>query len=227
MQRIPSPARIAAYAGVAVLALAGLIFAAYAMGFGLRGLGRDLSSETYLYTPGRVPPNLAVFSHMILGGLVMLLIPLQLIGLVRVRYPRLHRVSGRVIVAGSILTALGGLAYIALRGTIGGPLMDAGFALYGLLFLVAAVQVMRLARAGDTPRHRAWALRLVVLILGSLIFRLHYTLWYLVTDGLWSNEALDGPFDRVQYVAFYLPYLGALELWLRRRTGAQPATSTE
>ena len=225
MQRIPTPATMAIYLGGAMLAVSGLGFATYAMVFGLRGLGLDLSSETYLYTPDSIPPNLAMFSHMILGGLIMLLVPLQLVGRVRVRYPRLHRISGRVIVAGSIITALGGLGYIALRGTIAGPLMDAGFALYGGLFLVAAVQVVRLARAGDTPRHRAWALRLFVLIMGSLIFRLHYTLWYLLTDGLWSTEALDGPFDQVNYVAFYLPYLVMLEFWLRRRAGAHRVTS--
>jgi hypothetical protein len=203
-----------------MLGLSGLGFAAYSMMFGLRGLGLDLSQETYLYTPGRMSPNLAVFSHMVLGGLIMLLAPLQLIGRVRAGYPRLHRITGRVVVAGSIVTALGGLGYIALRGTIAGPLMDAGFALYGGLLLLAAVQVLRLARAGDTPRHRAWALRLIVLIMGSLIFRLHYTIWYLATGGLWSTEALDGPFDQVNYVAFYLPYLAMLEFRLRRRAGA-------
>lgn len=223
MQRIP--ARVAIWLGGVMLGVSGLVFAAYAMVFGLRGLGLDLSQETYIYTSGRILPNLAVFLHMVLGGLIMLLAPLQLIGRLRVRHPRLHRSVGRVVVAGSILTALGGLGYIALRGTIGGPLMDAGFALYGWLMFVAAVQVVRLARAGDHIRHRAWALRLFMLIIGSLIFRLHYTLWYLLTDGLWSTEALDGPFDQLQYVAFYLPYLVVLEFWLRRRAGAHRAAS--
>ena len=84
---------------------------------------------------------------------------------------------------------------------------------------------MRAARAGDVTRHRAWALRLFVLIIGSLIFRLHYALWFLLTDGLWSTPQLDGPFDQVQYVAFYLPYLAALELWLRRRSGTPNGAS--
>ena len=226
MHPIQSAVTLAIWIGGAMLGLFGLGFAIYAVTFGLRGLGLDLASETYLYTTGGLPENLAVFSHMILGGLVMLLAPLQLIARVRARYPWLHRIVGRLIVAGSIVTALGGLGYIALRGTIAGPLMDAGFALYGALFLLAAVQVVRLARAGEISRHRAWALRLFVLITGSLIFRLHYTIWFLLTDGLWSTPDLDGPFDRVQYVAFYLPYLVVLEFWLRRRAVAQDATST-
>ena len=208
------------YPGVAVLAVLGLGFASYSVVFGVRGLGLDLSQETYIYTPDGALINLSVFSHMILGGLIMLLAPLQLIGRLRGRYPNLHRIAGRVIVAASIVTALGGLGYIALRGTLAGALMDAGFALYGGLMLVAAVQVVRLARTRDFERHREWALRLFVLVMGSLIYRLHYTLWYLLTDGLWSTRQLDGPFDQVQYFAFYLPYLAALEFWLRRRAAA-------
>lgn len=218
MQRGPGRASIAIYLGAGVLAVPALAFAAYSIIFGARGLGLDLSEETYLYVSGRVPANLAVFSHMILGGLIMVVAPLQLIGRLRARYPRLHRITGRVVVAGSITTALGGLGYIALRGTVAGALMDVGFALYGGLVIVAAVQVVRLARAGDVGQHRDWALRLFVLVMGSLIFRLHYTIWYLLTDGLWSTEHLDGPFDQVQYFAFYLPYLAALEVWIRLRS---------
>ena len=216
--------RVARYAGLALLALCVLGFAAYSLRFGWRGLGIDLSGETYIYTPGGTVTNFAIFSHMILGAAAMVLVPFQLIGRIRRRQPWLHRMLGRVIVLSSIAVAVGGLIYIALRGTIAGPLMDLGFALYGALMLGCAVQALRLARAGDFERHSAWALRLFVLVMGSLIFRLHYVLWFSLTDGLWSNEDLTGPFDQVQYFAFYLPYLLALELWLRRRDNQRPGS---
>ncbi|MCC5984780.1 MAG: DUF2306 domain-containing protein [Rhodobacteraceae bacterium] len=205
------------YLGVVVLGTAALGFAAYSLRFGLRGLGIDLSEVTYIYTPGGTFANLAIFGHMILGAAAMVLVPFQLIARIRQRHPWLHRMIGRVIVLASITVAVGGLIYIALRGTIAGPLMDFGFALYGALMLGCAVQALRLARAGDFDRHSAWALRLFVLVMGSLIFRLHYALWFSLTDGLGSNAQLTGPFDQVQYFAFYIPYLAALELWLRRR----------
>ena len=222
---LPIPAKVAAGLAEPCSLVSGLAFAAYAMVFGLRGLGLDLSSETYLYTPGRVPPNLAVFSHMVLGGLIMLLAPLQLIGRVRARYPRLHRISGRVIVAGiDHHGAWRAGIYRAARHHRGAA---DGCGVRALRRAVPAGGGAGGAAGagGGHPRHRAWALRLFVLIMGSLIFRLHYTLWYLLTDGLWSTEALDGPFDRVNYVAFYLPYLVVLEFWLRRRAGAHRAAS--
>lgn len=208
---------LARYAGVLLFAICVLGFAAYSLHFGLRGIGIDLSEETYIYTPGGTFANIAIFSHMALGALAMVLVPFQLINRIRQSYPRLHRTVGRLIVISSILVAVGGLIYIAVRGTIAGPLMDLGFGLYGILMLGCAVQALRLARAGDFERHRDWALRLFVLVMGSLIFRLHYVIWYIATDGLWSNEQLTGPFDQVQYFAFYFPYLVALEIWLRRR----------
>ncbi len=214
---------MAAYAGGALFAVSLLGFAAYSLRFGLRGVGTDLSDETYIYTPGGPFVNIAIFSHMILGGVAMVLAPVQLSSRIRMRLPRLHRVTGRVIVGASIAVALGGLAYIALRGTIAGPLMDLGFALYGGLMLGCAVQVLRLARAGDFERHSAWALRLFVLVLGSLIYRLHYVVWFILTGGAWSADDLTGPFDKVQYFAFYIPYLIALEVWIRRRRTARPA----
>ncbi len=207
----------ARYLLVASFAIVGLAFIGYSIRFGLRGLALDLSAQTYLYTPGAALPNLAIFSHMILGGTIMVLAPLQLSGRLRARRPRLHRATGYVIFTGAVATAIGGLAYIALRGTVAGGLMDVGSTLYGALMLVAAVQAVRLARARDFARHREWALRLFVLAMGSLIYRLHYVAWYSLTDGLWSTTELDGPFDQVQYFAFYLPYLALLELYLRWR----------
>lgn len=221
MQLRKTLATMARYSGLVLLALCVLVFAAYSLRFGLRGLGIDLSGETYIYTPGGTFTNLAIFSHMVLGAAAMVLVPFQLIGRVRQRHPWLHRMVGRVIVLASITVAVGGLIYITLRGTIAGPLMDLGFALYGVLMLGCAVQALRLARAGDFERHSAWALRLFVLVMGSLIFRLHYVIWFSLTDGLGSNDQLTGPFDQVQYFAFYIPYLAALELWLSRRNRAR------
>lgn len=222
MDRLGLNALFVAKSLAAVLVGAAVVaFAACSMRFGLRGLGGDLSAETYIYNPDTPFTNQAIFTHMLLGGLVMILAPLQLIARVRHDYPRVHRLAGRLVVLAAIVVSFGGFIYIVRHGTIAGPLMDIGFALYGALMAVAAVQTIRFARKGDVRRHNNWALRLLVLLAGSLIYRLHYVFWYLVTGGLWSNEQLTGPFDQVQYFAFYLPYLALLEIWIRRRKVVQ------
>ncbi|QFS81985.1 hypothetical protein FIU97_04275 [Roseivivax sp. THAF40] len=206
------------------LALIAAPFALYSGAFGLRGLTTDLSSESRLYT--YLAPNLAIFTHMIAGALITALAPLQLIPGIRAKYPQFHRKLGYTLLVAATLTGAGGLLYIALRGTIGGPLMSAGFALYGVLILIAAANTTYHAIDKARVRHRAWALRLTVLAVGSFLYRLIYGLWYWATGGVASNEQFTGLFDQFMFVGFYLPFLGLLELYLaRERRLARPVRS--
>jgi hypothetical protein len=203
---------------ILALTLLALPFVLYSAGFGLAGLTRDLSSETRLFTTPL--PNALIFTHMATGAVATLLAPFQLIERIRVRRPRLHRRLGYVTLIASAITGLAGLFYIALSGTIGGPLMSAGFALYGALLLIAAANTVYHALDKNRAAHRAWALRLTVLAIGSFLYRLHYWVWYAATGGIGSTEAFTGPFDLFNFVGFYLPYLIALELYLRRERAA-------
>lgn len=176
----------------------------------------DLSQNRF-YEPGAPFSNLAIFAHMALGAVLMVFVPLQVWPGLRERFKAYHRWAGRVLCTAAAITGLAGLAYIALRGTIGGLWMDIGFALYGALIVLSAAQAIRYARLRALDAHRRWALRLLVLTFGSWLYRVHYGFWYYFTDGLASTPAFDGAFDLVQNFAFYLPYLLLLELWLRRR----------
>jgi hypothetical protein len=49
---------------------------------------------------------------------------------------------------------------------------------------------------------------------------MHYAIWYGLTGGALSNDSFTGPFDLVQVVAFFMPYLLLAELWMRWRHGA-------
>ncbi len=211
------------YLALGLIVLLALPFVAYAAGFGLRGLTADLSETSYLYTSGGLVPNLAIFGHMLAGAVITLLAPLQLVGAIRTRYPALHRTAGYIIFTCAMLSATGGLIYIALRGTIGGTPMDLAFAAYGLCVIVAAFEAVRHARAGRLDRHRRWALRLFVLAIGSWLYRVHYTLWHIATGGLWTRPDFGGAFDLVTMFAFFVPYLIGLEIWFRRRSDAHVA----
>lgn len=212
--------------GLGLLFLAVQEFSWHALWRGVAGLGGDPAAQDRL--AGTLTSNLGMFVHMVAGGVVTLLAVVQWAGPLRRRWPRVHRMSGRVLAPLALVTALGGLIYIALRGTIGGPMMSVGFGLYGVLMAVAAVQTLRLAMARDLVRHRRWGLRLIVLALGSWIYRVHYGLWYGITCsigeatcGMGSQPDFLGAFDIVQNVAFYLPYLLIVEWHLRRRPVVQ------
>jgi len=189
-------------------------FGLYAMSRGAGGVTGLDRKTSWLWDASARSATSAIYGHMVLGGLVTALVPLQAVGWIRTRLPMVHRWFGYGIASLAAVTALGGLTYIVLSGTVGGPPMSVAFAIYGLLMLIAAIQTLRHARAG-WPSHRDWALRLIVLILGSWLYRVHYGLWYITTGGIASNDEFTGTFDLITLFAFYLPYLLILELWLR------------
>jgi uncharacterized membrane protein len=108
-----------------------------------------------------------MFTHMLAGATITFLAPLQLFTPLRQRFPALHRVSGYLFFLSAILTAIGGLGFIAINRTIGDPVMDVAFTLYGLCVLVCCTQTIRFARARNFVTHREWALRVFVLAMGS------------------------------------------------------------
>lgn len=212
------------HAGLLLVLLLALPFIVHSAGHGGRFLDGSAAGASRLHAPGAPATNLAIAVHMLGGAAITTLAVLQLAGAVRRRLPGLHRAAGRALVALALLTAAGGFAFILGRGTIGGWPMDAAFALYGTLLAVAAVETLRHARARRLDRHRDWALRLAMLSLGSWLYRVHYTLWWIATDGLWTAPDFTGAFDRVQLLAFFLPYLLLVEIWLRLRRRQAAAT---
>lgn len=215
-------------AGIVVLVLVVSPFVLHAVGSGWSGIALQPVPDSRFFLVDRLVTNAGLAAHMILGGLLTLLVPLQIWQLPRQHWPRLHRALGYVLLGCASATSVGGMVYILARGTIGGAAMNVGFALYGILLLGAALQAVRFARARDFIRHRRWALRFFVLCLGSWLYRVHYGLWYAATGGIGSTPAFDGAFDLVQNFAFYLPYLLLLELWFRFETKPrQGARSTQ
>ncbi|WP_375257751.1 DUF2306 domain-containing protein [Citreimonas sp.] len=204
-------------AATLLLVALSLPFVLHAAGLGWSGMWADLSDTSRIFHADAPLANTAIAAHMILGAALTLAAPVQALPVVRNRLPGVHRRAGYVIALAAVLTGAGGLAYIAARGTVGGWWMSLWFAIYGVAMIVAATQVIYHALDKNMARHRAWAVRLVVLAVASFLYRVHYGLWYAATGGAASNEAFTGAFDRINVVAFFVPYLLLAELYLRRR----------
>lgn len=206
--------------GLIVLALNTGWFVLHAAGMGVAGL---LSAHpdrlSRVFVAGAAPANIALAVHMVCGALVTIGAPLQALPPLRRRWPGLHRRWGYALFGLAVLTGLGGLVYIARQGTIGGSWMSVWFAIYGGLLILAAANTVYHAIARDLTRHFEWATRFVILAVGSWIYRMHYAIWFGLTGGAGSTPTFDGPFDKAQVVAFFLPYLLLAELALRLPRG--------
>lgn len=207
---------------VAASWISGAIFGAYIVGFfggsALAGAGeRWNESLPELYDGQALFATLAIGAHFFAGGILLLLGPIQLIGAVRRKVPALHRWLGRIYVLSAGLAGLGGLGFIAGRGTVGGPLMDIGFGIYGALMVLCAVMAYSHARGGRYQQHSAWAIRLFALTVGSWLYRMEYGAWFLMTGGLGTGTSFSGWFDAIMMFFFYIPNLIVAELFIRVR----------
>ncbi|HKU16021.1 MAG TPA: DUF2306 domain-containing protein [Steroidobacteraceae bacterium] len=153
--------------------------------------------------------------HFAAGGIILALGCIQLVQPLRAHYPAVHRWIGRVYVTAAFLAGVGGLTFIAAKGTIGGTTMDVGFGIYGVLTAAAAIQTYRHARARRLDAHRAWAMRLFALAIGSWLYRMEYGFWFLLADGAGHAKDFSGPFDALMAFFFYVPNLLVVEALLR------------
>lgn len=172
------------------------------------GLPRLYEAHTPVATAG-------IGLHFAAGGVILALGCIQFVQRIRVLYPAVHRWIGRIYVTAAFLTGVGGITFIAVKGTIGGTMMDVGFGIYGALTIVAAVQAYRHAHARRFDTHREWAMRLFALAIGSWLYRMEYGFWFLVADGAGHLDNFQGPFDVFMDFFFYVPNLLIVEALIR------------
>lgn len=217
--------RVSAHVLMCVVWASSAMFGLYILAFYGRALTTSQGDRWNTVLPGlhvaqEPAGNAAMGLHFAAGGVILLLGCVQLLQGLRTRWPVVHRAVGRVYVVAAILAGIAGLFFILARGTIGGIVMDIGFGLYGVLMVLAAVQAFRHARARRIEAHRAWALRLFALAIGSWLYRMDYGIWMLLANGAGHLQDFSGPFDRVMAFFFYLPNLLVVEVYLRARAGA-------
>lgn len=156
------------------------------------------------------------YAHVIGGGIALLLSPVQLLARVRARAPRLHRMSGRIV-----LTAIlaGGVAGLVLAPyNLAGPVGTAGFGLLAVLWVTFAARGFLAIRRGDVPVHRQWMLRTFALTYAAVTLRL----W------LGVLVPIVGDFRSAYLIVPFLAWVPNLLLveWLLRRRPADDRLRT-
>lgn len=97
--------------------------------------------------------------HIIPGLLFMLLGPFQFSRAIRSKYPRWHRVNGRVFVALAYIVGISALVMSVAMPAIGGVNQAVATTLFGILFLIALTKAFRHILRGEILQHREWMIR--------------------------------------------------------------------
>ena len=153
--------------------------------------------------------------HVMPGALIMLLAPLQFSRRIRARHIRLHRWSGRVIVALAIPMGLSGL-FFGLFVPFAGFVEASAVAVFGAFFLFAVLRGFAAIRARDTSTHREWMIRMFAIALGVSVQRVVGTAFLLVTrepPSVWFGASV--------WMGFAIA-AAAAELWIRATRRAAP-----
>jgi uncharacterized membrane protein len=103
--------------------------------------------------------------HIIPGLLFFLLAPLQFVGRLRNRAPRVHRWMGRTALLLGLTIGISALV-MSFRMAIGGINETAATVLFDVLFLFCLVKGWRCARRRDYVQHREWMIRMFGISLG-------------------------------------------------------------
>lgn len=222
------------WAGIAlagVVWISSAIFGAYILAYYGGAIPAGTMEQWNATLPALYEPHTPVASfgmglHFFAGATLLLLGPVQLVGEIRRQAPAIHHWIGRLYALAAFAAGVGGLTFIALKGTVGGMMMNVAFAAYGVLMVLAAVETVRHAMARRIEVHRAWAIRLFALAIGSWLYRMGYGLFFAImgSEDPGHTAAFDGWFDYVMDWAFFVPPLIVAELFIRaRRSGASTA----
>jgi hypothetical protein len=109
-------------------------------------------------------------AHIVPAVFYIALLPLQFTNRIRVRFPNLHRWSGRVVLGLGVYVAITALV-MSFTMAIGGANETAATALYALLLLLFLYKGFRAALARRFPEHREWMVRAYGVTLGISVTR--------------------------------------------------------
>jgi len=148
------------------------------------------------YIEGDWKGNVVVGIHILLAAILVIGGPLQLIPSVRQYLPRFHRWLGRIYVTTAIVVSTAGLIIVWTRGSVGDVVQHMSISIQAIYIISFALLAIRYVRARQLAKHRAWALRLFMVVNGVWFFRVGLMFWLLVNGGPvgFNPETFTGPF---------------------------------
>lgn len=220
------PARRSRVAGARIgwtwVLLSSLGIAAFAVAPYLTAPLSESSGGLADWYDGRPWPILvALYAHIVGGGLALVLGPVQFWRGFRTRHPLAHRWVGRTYLTSVGIAAIAGLvlAPVNQAGIVG----LFGFGALGVLWLVTGWRAFHSIRAKDVASHRAWMMRNFALTYAAVTLRIWLPLLIFAQvplagpAGFDADAAFANAYAAVPFLA-WLPNLIVAE-WLIRRRG--------
>jgi len=197
--------------------------AAFYGSFSLRGNWAGWNKGmSHGYLAGDQPGNVAVVVHIASAVLIVASGALQLLPVIRRRWPRVHRWNGRFYMTVACLVSVSAMYMTWFGRAVGDLPQHLIGTLNAALVLSFAFIALRYARAKDFRAHGRWAQRLFLVTLGVWFFRVELFLFVALFGqvGFDATTASGPMIDVLEFAAYALPLL-VFELWYRARSSTQ------
>lgn len=211
-----------------VVVVGQIIFALYILGvYGVNGLAGDFerwnAQTPHGYVQDDLMGNVLFAFHVALAAIITLGGPVQLMKSVRAKFPRFHRINGRVYIVAAFIISLAGFYLTWVRGAAGGLIGAIFVSINGLFILSCAFYTIKFAVARKLDIHRKWAIRLFLAMSGVWFFRVFLMLWLTIHQGPvgFDMESFQGPaLNMISTFSYIMPVLFA-EFYFRVKNSKQ------
>jgi hypothetical protein len=166
------------------------------------------------YIKGDGAGNAVFAAHVLLASVVTLGGLMQMLPVLRRKWPRLHRWTGRTFLTLALFMALSGVWLAVVRGTYLSVVSAVAILINAVLILVFAGLAWRHAVKRRFDQHRLWAVRTFMVVSGVWFLRVGIMGWIVVNHGpVGMTNKMSGPADIVLTFGSYLIPLALLELY--------------
>lgn len=142
---------------------------------------------------------------------------LQLIPVIRRRFPKFHRINGRVFLLTVLGLSLSGFYLTWVRGPVPESVSEFGTSANGILILIFAGLTTHYAVRRQIQFHERWAIRLYLVSNAQWFLRIAAFGYFAIGSALGAEVEFSGPyFEFIVWGCFIVPLAG-LEIFLYAR----------
>ena len=171
------------------------------------------------YIEGDFFGNVAVVTHVLFAAIITVGGLMQLIPIIRSKWPAIHRWNGRLYVITALILSISGMFMVITRyeKIVGGLIGHVSIMINGAIIVLCAVKAFNFARKRKIAQHRIWALRLFLAASGVWMFRVGLMAWLSIHGKPvgFDPVSFSGPFLTTLYILVYVLPLFILEVYLR------------